>query len=179
MASAETPRLRFATPDDAAALSALAARSFRDAFGADNSAEDMQQFLSTSLTLATTQQELADSSKIFLIVERDSLLGYAMLSMATSEACITADPSMEIERIYVDDAAVGTGVGKALMQACIEQAANHDCQTIWLGVWEKNQRAIRFYERWHFEIVGKRKFQLGSDPQNDLLMSRPVDVLLG
>jgi ribosomal protein S18 acetylase RimI-like enzyme len=60
------------------------------------------------------------------------------------------------------------------MHACLTEAEYLGCQAIWLGVWERNERAIRFYERWEFEIVGARQFTLGSDLQNDLVMVRKL-----
>jgi ribosomal protein S18 acetylase RimI-like enzyme len=67
---------------------------------------------------------------------------------------------------------IGKGIGAALMTECLMRARSSGCDAIWLGVWEKNQRAIHFYERWGFSIVGERGFKLGSDMQNDLIMSK-------
>jgi ribosomal protein S18 acetylase RimI-like enzyme len=81
------------------------------------------------------------------------------------------DP-IELVRIYVDPRAIGTGLGARLMSASLDEAAAQGAQTIWLGVWEKNIRAIRFYERWGFTKVGEKTFVLGSDPQTDHVMAR-------
>jgi ribosomal protein S18 acetylase RimI-like enzyme len=91
--------------------------------------------------------------------------------LARGDKC--TDP-VELRRLYVDRSAIGHGVGAALMRASLEAARSAGRRTLWLGVWERNARAISFYERWQFETVGNHEFQLGSDNQTDLLMARPV-----
>jgi ribosomal protein S18 acetylase RimI-like enzyme len=77
---------------------------------------------------------------------------------------------MEIRRIYVLQESVGRGVGSKLMSASLDEARQHACDIAWLGVWEKNQRAIDFYRRWGFREAGSHIFLLGDDPQTDLIM---------
>ena len=83
------------------------------------------------------------------------------------------DP-VELQRLYVDRTAMGRGVGAALMRATLDAARSAGYRTLWLGVWERNARAISFYERWQFETVGDHVFRLGSDHQTDLIMARRV-----
>jgi ribosomal protein S18 acetylase RimI-like enzyme len=78
---------------------------------------------------------------------------------------------MELRRIYAVQEFIGKGVGKELMYRSIHEARQRDCDVIWLGVWEKNQRAIDFYKKWGFREVGAHLFALGDEPQNDLLMA--------
>lgn len=80
--------------------------------------------------------------------------------------------ALEVERIYVLQSAHGTGVGQALFETAIRQAKEGHHPYLWLGVWEHNPRAIRFYERNGFEVYGEHTFVLGGDPQRDLLMKR-------
>jgi multidrug efflux pump subunit AcrB len=86
---------------------------------------------------------------------------------------VGSDP-IELQRLYVDRSALGRGVGAALMRASLDTARLSGHRTLWLGVWERNTRAISFYEQWQFATVGKHKFSLGSDNQTDLIMARPV-----
>ena len=88
--------------------------------------------------------------------------------------CIAAKAPLEIARIYVARAQLGRGTGEALMARCVEDARNAGHDAIWLGVWERNARAIRFYERWSFRRVGEHVFVVGSDPQTDLLFRRAL-----
>ena len=68
----------------------------------------------------------------------------------------------------------GRGIGEALMRACLDEARTAGYETIWLGVWEKNARALAFYRKWDFRAVGEHVFQLGSDAQTDILMERAI-----
>ena len=77
-------------------------------------------------------------------------------------------------RLYVAQEWLGRGVGEALMRACLDEAQRKGCKTIWLGVWERNIRAQAFYRKWNFQAVGEHVFQLGSDPQRDILMERSL-----
>ena len=79
---------------------------------------------------------------------------------------------IELVRLYASREWIGRGVGAALMRACLEEARGAGYETIWLGVWERNARAQTFYEKWGFRAVGEHVFQLGSDPQRDILMER-------
>jgi len=80
----------------------------------------------------------------------------------------------EVVRLYVSRVWLGRGVGEALMRACIEEGRKGGHKTIWLGVWEQNPRARAFYRKWDFLEVGRHLFQLGSDPQIDILMQREL-----
>ena len=83
---------------------------------------------------------------------------------------------MEIARIYVSARQIGKGVGHQLMQTALDFAISKGFQNIWLGVWEKNERAIQFYNRWGFKKFSTHVFMLGEDPQTDWLMYRPVEL---
>jgi ribosomal protein S18 acetylase RimI-like enzyme len=167
--------VRRALVEDIPALADLAARSFRDAFEADNNAKDIEDYVSSSLTIERIRNEFYDAGNIFLIACRGghtALVGYAKLCTTSEDLSINDQNRIEIERIYADKAEIGRGVGAALMRTCLDMAEDLKCQTIWLGVWERNERAIRFYERWGFATVGVRQFALGSELQKDKVMAR-------
>ncbi len=122
---------------------------------------------------AIQREELGDSANTFIIAEDDGqFAGYAQLRLGTPPRCVTGERPVEVGRLYAVDP--GGGVGSELMSACLELAARDSRDTIWLGVWERNQKAIAFYERWGFAVVGTHEFILGSDPQVDRVMSRHV-----
>ena len=81
---------------------------------------------------------------------------------------------LEIARLYVLKDFIGQKVGAALMKECISIAKGKGKQSIWLGVWEKNQRAIDFYSRWGFEKFSECDFLLGDDMQKDWLMKKEL-----
>lgn len=172
-----TVRIRPATTADAEPLAALAERTFRDTFAADNSPADLDAYVRDALSLGRVRVELDDPAGAFFIAFADgspSPVGYAKLRRGPVDPSVTAPAPIELERLYVDRATLGHGVGAALMRHCLDEAHRSGCATVWLGVWERNARAIAFYERWGFRTVGDHIFQLGSDAQRDLIMVRPA-----
>ena len=116
-----------------------------------------------------------DPENIFIIAEEeDVLVGYAKLSVKSGMLKAVGEKAIEICRIYSVKDKIGRGVGKALVQQCIEIAKEREKKVIWLGVWERNQRAIKFYESHGFEKFDEHIFMLGNDVQNDWLMMRKI-----
>ena len=167
--------IRRANPGDAGLLAELGARTFSETFAADNPPEDMTAYLAASFNLARQTDELADPASTFLIAEVGGLAaGYAKLHASEPAEGVEGAMPVELVRLYVSREWLGRGVGKALMRACLEEARQAGRGTIWLGVWERNGRAQAFYRKWDFRAVGEHVFQLGSDPQRDILMERAV-----
>lgn len=177
-----TAYIRRATPADAEPLAALAERAFRDTFGPANSAEDVEAYVRDSFSLERLRVELSDDANVFLlgfVTEAERPTGYAKLRTGVPDPSVTGPDPIELQRLYVDRGAIGQGLGAALMRASIEAARAAGHQTLWLGVWEHNRRAISFYERWEFETVGEHIFRLGSDDQTDWIMVRSVPPAAG
>ena len=176
--AADAVALRVATPADAAPLARLAARLFAEAFAADNTPEDMAGYLASAFTEERQRRELEDpGSRVWIAVPPraaapEDVAGYAQVRRAAGPACVTARRPAELARLYVDRAWHGRGVANALMDACLAQAEAWECDGVWLGVWERNARAIAFYERRGFRRVGTQTFLLGRDVQTDLVMER-------
>ena len=169
--------IRRATPDDAKLLTDLSYTTFWDAFAhhPKNAPDDLAHYMRQAFTIEQIAVELADDKTIFLIAELDNKpAGYAKLIVESIEDGITATRPIELSRLYSHQEYLGKGVGQNLMDACFELAKSHDHDVMWLGVWEFNPRAQRFYEKNGFREVGKHTFQLGSDPQTDLLMQRTL-----
>jgi diamine N-acetyltransferase len=167
--------IRYANLDDASLLTELGARTFSEAFAAENTSEDMADYLASSFNLRQQTAELSDPVVTCLIAEIDGVAaGYAQLRAGEPEAGIKGARPVELVRLYVSREWLGRGVGEALMRACLDEARRAGHETIWLGVWEQNGRARAFYRKWDFDVVGEHIFQLGSDSQTDILMERPV-----
>ena len=161
-----------ATASDAALLAELGARTFRDTFAADNTDADMDIYLATAFTPEVQARELSDEGSLFLIARVDGVpAGYTRLRFDDAPACVGGVRPMELARFYADLPWIGHGVGQALMEAAFAVASSRGCDVVWLDVWERNPRAIRFYAKWGFKVIGEQKFLLGTDVQNDLLMS--------
>lgn len=170
-------RIRHATPGDAESLAVLAERTFRDTFAGDNSPDDIAAYVRESFSHVRIRSELANDANTFVlafVVGTEAPVGYAKLRTGTSDASVTGPDPVELQRLYVDRSSIGSGIGAALMRASLGAARLAGHRTIWLGVWERNARAIAFYERSRFLEVGDHVFQLGSDAQRDLIMARSV-----
>jgi GNAT superfamily N-acetyltransferase len=168
-------QIRPGTVRDAAALADLAARTFADTFEGDNSAADMQAHLSQTYGVAQQTAELTNPAVITLLAEAgDRLVGYAQVRRSTSPPCVQPPDAIELHRFYVDAPAHGTGLAQRLMDAVRTAARAAGADHLWLGVWERNARAIRFYAKCGFVDVGSHDFVLGADRQIDRVMVAPV-----
>lgn len=173
----DSTQLRRATAADAKLLAELAARLFEDTFGPDNDPEDMRDYLAGAFSEERQRAELADDSRVVWIAldVQGRPIGYAAMRRDTRTHGVVAERPAEVQRIYADRGWHGRGIGGALMAACMQQARAWDCDVLWLAVWEKNPRAIAFYEKTGFRKVGQQTFVLGSDVQHDHVMARSLD----
>jgi diamine N-acetyltransferase len=163
--------IRYGNSSDAKILSEVGAKTFYDTFAKDNTPENMAAHLKNSFAPEIQLAELTDPNNIFLIIDNgDQPLGYAQVILNSKEEFITGTNPLEIRRIYATQENIGKGIGKELMQAAIREAQQRGCDSVWLGVWEKNPRVISFYTRWGFVEVGTHVFTVGDDPQRDLIM---------
>jgi GNAT superfamily N-acetyltransferase len=173
----QTPSLtiRRGSVEDAALVSELGARTFAETFAAENTPEDMATYIETSFNVERVTAELQDPASVFLIAEVDGrAAGYAKLHDGEPAEGVAGAKPMELARLYVSREWLGRGIGGQLMRSCIDEARQAGHETIWLGVWERNPRAQAFYRKWNFRTVGEHIFQLGADPQRDLLMERAL-----
>jgi ribosomal protein S18 acetylase RimI-like enzyme len=166
--------VRFARPDDAAALAELAAVSFRAAY-ADGQQDATERYIADHYGPDRQAAELADRSLAYFVVELDSaLIGFAMLAYGEGHPAIAASRPTRLSRIYVAPASIGSGIGGRLMERCVEHARERRHDVMWLSVWEENTRAVDFYERWGFATVGEMTFDYAGDPQRDFVMARRI-----
>jgi ribosomal protein S18 acetylase RimI-like enzyme len=110
----------------------------------------------------------------FIAFDGAEAVGYVKLKDGASPPALENISSLEIARIYVSKKSIGNGIGRLLMEQCIAFAKEKNKELLWLGVWEKNQRAIDFYQRWGFEKFSDHYFQLGDDIQQDWLMKKKL-----
>lgn len=165
--------LRRAAPADAAPLADLAARTFRDTFGAQNRPEDLHQHLAGAYGERQQGEELADPGIVTLVAEHDSaLVAFAQIRAHAPSVALAALRPVEVWRFYVDRAWHGRGLAQDLMVAVLAEAAAMGADALWLGLWEHNPRARAFYAQRGFSAFGAHTFLLGEDAQRDVLMAR-------
>lgn len=176
MSAASGLRIRRAGEADAALLAEFGARTFRETFAADNTPEDMAAYLAGAFGEELQRAELLSPVVAAFIAELDgATAGYAVLREGgETGGAVRGERPVELQRLYVDVRHKGAGVAQALMDEVDREARRRGGETLWLGVWERNARAIAFYRKCGFIDVGTHVFQLGSDPQTDRIMSRPV-----
>ena len=162
--------IRYTNESDAL-LSELGRKTFYDAFAEQNTPEDLALYLESSFSEEKQTEELKNPNVIFLIAENDGIpIGFVKLNTYNTIERITSTQPIEIERIYAVKEYIGKGVGAELMKRSIQEAKERGFDCLWLGVWEKNPRAIKFYEKWGFKKVSTHTFLLGNDLQNDFIM---------
>lgn len=164
--------IRYAGPADAELVADMSRTSFYEAFANHNTKEDMEIFMSEQFTKEELMKEVELDEGIFMLAYiAEEPVGYARLRVKNN---LAHEQAIEIARIYALEKAIGKGVGKALMQECINKAKELQMKSIWLGVWEHNERAIGFYQRWGFERFGDHQFLLGTDLQTDWLLKKQL-----
>lgn len=168
--------IRNATPADADLLCALGIKTFREAFGAYNTEANMLLYFNETFTTERIADELQDANTAawFIAEHNGEAVGFAKLRTAKAPLARKGEKTIELQRIYAVKSHLGKGVGKALLQQCLEFAQAHQYESMWLGVWEHNDHAQDFYARWGFEKFGQHVFTLGTDDQTDLLMVKRI-----
>ncbi|WP_119080961.1 GNAT family N-acetyltransferase [Chitinophaga alhagiae] len=163
------------TPADVQALRQLALQTFSDAFSGANTSGNMQAYSNEAFSIARLTEELRNpASRFYFVKAGGKPAGYLKVNFAAAQTDLQDPAGLEIERIYVLKEFHGQQVGQALLDKALEIAAAAGAAYVWLGVWEKNLRAIRFYEKNGFAPFGTHLFRLGEDEQTDVLMKRAL-----
>ena len=168
--------IRSATLEDAAMLRELGEITFRATFTGTTSGENLESYLAEAFTCEKLVQEINDPLAIFFIAECDGkAVAYLKLNQGHPPDCISDKEALEIERLYVHEEFIAQKIGAQLMQKALTFGAENNHQTIFLGVWEHNERAKVFYHKWGFKRIGEHVFQMGDDPQIDWWMERSLE----
>lgn len=169
------PSIQIANSRDAKRLSEIAEATFRATYEAMNSAEHMELHCQSSYGEQIQAAEISNPGMVTLLGENEGrLVGYAQLHWGEAPDCISAKRPGEIQRLYVIESWHSKGIAQELMIACIEEMKQRGSDTVWLGVWERNQRAISFYRKFDFVAAGEHTFPLGGDPQRDIIMIKSI-----
>ncbi len=170
--------IRFGTTADADLIADLSRQTFYETFAASNTREDMDKFMNETFSREALMKEVGAEGNIFLLAyDGQEAVGYARMREGELRPEFSGKPSIEIARIYAVRSCIGKGVGKILMQQCIDIALDNKKELIWLGVWEKNDRAIAFYQKFGFEKFATHDFVLGNDVQTDWLMKKNISYV--
>ena len=169
-------KIRKININDLEKLRNLSIQTFRETFDEVNTEEDMQKYLDENLSLERLKSELENPNSEFYFLENNNeILGYLKLNFKDAQTEKVEENHFEIERIYVLKAFLGKKIGQILFDEAIEIGKEKNLDYVWLGVWEENHKALKFYNKNGFEIFGKHDFVLGEDVQTDLLMKRLIN----
>ena len=164
-----------ALPRDVDDLLHLGRKTFHDSFAALNKPENITAYMDKAYTRNQLLSELLNPlSEHYFLCDGEKKIGFLKLNQGGAQSDLQDPESLELQRIYIDQEYQGKGLGAMLLNKAKERAIEMEMNTIWLGVWEKNPDAIRFYERHGFEIFGSHQFQMGDEVQTDILMKFPT-----
>ena len=161
---------------DLFALREIACNTYKDTFEQLNTPENMKKYLNETFDTEKLRGELLSSGSFFyFIMTDDKLAGYLKCNEYSAQTDVNDPASLEIQRIYVIKEFQGKGLGNILLNTAADIAESKQKSYIWLGVWEKNEKALQFYKKNGFYIIGKHSFFMGDDEQTDYLMRRDIN----
>lgn len=157
--------------DDIEKIKYISERTFFETFSEENTEEDMENYLNENFSKIKLASEINTKGSIFYVVEEyNNVLGYMKVNFDNAQTEPDHNNSLEVQRIYILEGYKGKGLGKRLIEKSKEIAKENNLDYVWLGVWENNFNAIKFYEKQGFVKFGTHIFVLGDDEQTDNLM---------
>ncbi|MGJ3235774.1 GNAT family N-acetyltransferase [Marivirga sp.] len=156
-------------------LQQISKQTFMETYSSGNTEENMMRYLEEEFSIDKLASELKDQYATFYFARYDSkIVGYLKVNFGDSQTELHDKNTLEIQRIYVSKKFQGSGIGKSLYEKAIKIAQEKEVDFVWLGVWEENPKAIRFYEKVGFEAFDKHIFVLGDEEQTDIMMKKVV-----
>jgi ribosomal protein S18 acetylase RimI-like enzyme len=142
--------VRAGTPADAPAIAQIGAKAFRETYREGLCPEDIDRYITSTYNIENMASELLDTKKLFLVAYAGEQVGGFVRLRPESPAGLDDESTVELSRLYLDESWIGRGVGSALVKEALQRSADSDYKTCWLLVWDKNERAVAFYEKWGF-----------------------------
>jgi ribosomal protein S18 acetylase RimI-like enzyme len=153
----------------------ISIQTFTDTFAAVNTAENMENYIRDNFNLDKISSELNNPDSAFYIATfENETIGYLKINFGNAQTEKQKENTLEIHRIYVLETFHGKKVGQLLLDEAIKIAHETNIDSIWLGVWEENHKALRFYTKNGFVEFDKHIFVLGDEVQTDLLMQLEI-----
>lgn len=173
----ENIEIRKVSVNDIEALQQIGRHTFAETFSDSNSEENMAKYLNDGFSHEKLRKEVLNVASQFYFAMLDGqAIGYLKLNTGTSQTELQDVKALEIERIYVLGAYHGTKVGQLLYNKAMEVAGELNTTYVWLGVWEENPRAIRFYQKNGFIEFDRHIFKLGEEEQTDIMMKKDLNT---
>jgi len=164
-------KIKKVTLADIVQLQEIGRQTFAETFSSTNTEENMKAYLEKGFSNAKLSAELDNpNSEFYFATLNNKVIGYLKINFGSAQTELKDDKALEIERIYVLQDFHGKKVGQLLYDQAIHLAKEKKADYVWLGVWEKNHRAIQFYTKNGFVEFDQHIFVLGDDEQTDIMM---------
>ena len=168
-------RILKVSPIEIETLQEIGKKTFFETFADSNSESDMQQYLESNFSLQKLQGEVDNAgSQFFIAWDGTAAIGYLKVNTGLAQTELQENSSLEIERIYVLQDYHGKKVGQLFYEHALQVAIELNKSSLWLGVWENNPRAIRFYEKNGFVAFDTHIFKMGAEEQTDIMMRKSL-----
>jgi ribosomal protein S18 acetylase RimI-like enzyme len=167
--------IRKAEETDIDLICSLGRKTFYETFADQNDHENLEKYLRESFNSQKIIREFKNPDSSFYLHQLDKVVtGYLKVNEGTTQTDYFGPEYLEVERLYVLKEYKGRGIGKSMMKRAFKLASDRGLQYIWLGVWEHNESAKLFYEKMGFEFFGTHIFNVGDDPQTDIILRKAV-----
>jgi len=164
-------KIRKAKIEEVPAVRELAIEVYNDTFAEHNTPENLEAFFKDSYDLEKFNAEFYElGTALYVALDELKIIGFLRLRKSNEVNKYLGTNHLELHRLYIHRDYHGSSVSKMFMEEALDYAKKGKFEWIWLGVWEKNFRAQKFYAKWGFERFGEHVFQMGDDPQIDWLM---------
>lgn len=165
--TALTSSINKATLADAPLLAELGKATFIESHGHSASQEDIEGYVQDKYTVDAMETELSDPRNVFYIIYyKDQPAGFSKIIFNVPHANIQQANVTKLERIYLLKQFYGLQLGQELLQFNIQLSKEKDQAGMWLFVWTENPRALRFYEKAGFKVIGSHDFALTENHSN-------------
>lgn len=136
---------------------------------------DVLKYLNENFSVSKTKQDSNNPKKLFYIIYEDDLpVGYAKLLINASNENVTSKNSGKLERIFILNDFIPLKIGQQLLNFVEDKAKALKLDTIWLTVYIKNKRAIRFYEKNEYKNVGPLNFLVNGKAYENIVFSKKI-----
>lgn len=163
------------TTDDVKELQDISRETFKKTFDPYTAPEDMARFLKEDYETNKLINEINNPhSRFFFLMVQDEVAGYLKINDEDAQTESVKDNALEVERIYLRDKFQHKGLGLVLIKLAEKIARQENRDYMWLGVYEKNLVAQKFYAKDGFERISQHVFQVGADPQIDYILAKKL-----
>ncbi|WP_426091211.1 GNAT family N-acetyltransferase [Flavobacterium sp. DSR3-2] len=166
-----TIEIRKSTVSDLETIQNISIHTFKETFAAVNTPENIANYVKENFNSEQLKNELNnDNSQFYVAYSNAEAVGYLKINFGDAQTESINENALEVQRIYVLQKFHGKNIGQLLLDKVKKIAKSSGVDSVWLGVWEENHRALRFYIKNGFFVFDKHVFIMGNDEQTDLLM---------